>query len=135
MISIARRAEKRCVDALLADDRIKKIYGSTKIFQGFVAPNTQATIKEYILLRRISSVALDRVSDGTKTNSLRRVRLQVDVSDIDYAKMVERAEIVMDVLETNFPSSIDGDTYGTDEAGQAVFNVCSIDVILTETEV
>ena len=135
MISIARRAEKQCVDAILADSRITTIYGRSKIFQGFVAPNTQSTIKEYILIKRISAVALDRATDGTKTNSLRRVRLQVDISDVDYTKMVQRAEIVMDVLETNFPSSIDGDTYGTVEAGQNVFNVCSIDVILTETEV
>ena len=135
MISLARRAEKKCVDALLADPRVKDIYGAGKIFQGFVAANTQASIKEYVLIQRISAVALDRATDGTKTNSLRRVRLQLDVSDLVYTKMVERAEIIMDVLETNFPSAIDGDTYGIVESGQNVFNVCSIDVILTETEV
>ena len=75
------------------------------------------------------------MSDGTKTNKLRKVRLQVDIADVNYTGMVDMSEMVMDVLETAFPSSVDGDTYGTVSAGQKIFNVCSVDLILYETEV
>jgi hypothetical protein len=135
MISLNRRAEKQVLDALLANSGVMSVYGRNKIFQGFAAPNTLANLNEYVLIQRISANALDRATDGTETNKLRRVRIQIDISDIDYVKMVNRAEMTMGALETAFPSSIDGDTYGTVTAGQKVFNVCSIDVILTESEV
>lgn len=135
MISVNRRAEKRCVDALLSDVNIRRIYSSTKIFQGYAAPNTLGTLNEFVLLQRISAVTLDRATDGTITDTLRRVRLQVDVSDTDYGKMVIRSELVRSVLERAFPSCVDDDTYGTISAGQKIFNVCSIDIILTESEV
>ena len=136
MISLARRAEKQCIDALLSSPEILKIYGATGVFQGFVAPNTLESRKEYIYVKRISAVSLDRgCVDGTPTGKLRRVRLQVDVSDSDYVKMVERSELVRSVLTKAFPPCIDGDTYGTAVNGQKVMNVSSIDVILIESEV
>lgn len=134
MIPINHRAEKVVIDALLNSEDVVKIYTNKRIFQGFAAPNTLSSVKEYILVQRVSSVALDRVLDGTATNKLRKVRIQIDVSDIDYTKMVARAEKVMQVLEDKFPSCVDGDTFGTVLVGQTVFNVCSIDVIINESE-
>lgn len=130
-----RRVEKLCIDALLSSDRVAEHFKRTSVFQGFVAPNTLASLERYILLKRVDSISLDRVSDGTKTNKLRKVRLQVDIADVNYTGMVDMSEMVMDVLETAFPSSVDGDTYGTVSAGQKIFNVCSVDLILYETEV
>ena len=134
MISLANRAEKQCVDTLLADSRITSIYGTTKIFQGYVAPNTLATYNEYIYLRRISGVVLDQCTDGTPSDKLRRVRLQIDVSDVDYAKMITRSELVRSVMTASFPDCIDGDTYGTITNGTKAWNVSSIDVFLNESE-
>lgn len=130
-----RRAEKRAVDALLKSEAIASEFKRTSIFQGFVAPNTMASLQRYILLKRVDSIALDRVIDTTKCNKLRKVRLQVDVAEMDYSEMVKLSEMVMDVLETAFPSSVDGEVYGTVSVAQDVFNVCSIDIILYETEV
>lgn len=135
MTPAKRRAEKLCIDALLASERVAEHFNKSAMFQGFVAPNTLATLDRYILLKRVDGVTLDRVTDGTKTNKLRRVRLQVDIADVNYVGMVDMSEMVMDVLETAFPSAVDGDTYGTVSAGQKVFNVCSVDLILYETEV
>ena len=135
-ISANRRAEKLCVDALLASTAITNIYGTTKIFQGFVKPDTLASCTAYIYLRRISAVSLDRgCIDGTPTDKLRRVRLQIDVSDQSYSNMITRSELVRSVLTDAFPDCIDGDTYGTTAYGQTVWNVTSIDVILIESEV
>lgn len=135
-VSVARRAEKLCVDALLASSAITSIYGTTKIFQGYVKPETLASCTAYIYLRRISANVLDRACiDGTPTDKLRRVRLQVDVSDTSYTNMITRSELVRSVLTDAFPDCIDGDTYGTASSGQTVWNVCSVDVILIESEV
>ena len=136
MVSIANRAEKQAVDALLADADVLAIYGASRIFQGYVAPNTLTSTNEYVYLRRIDSVSIDRgCVDDTRTDRLRRVRLQVDVSDTNYTNMVARSEIVRAALTSRFPDCIDGDTYGTATVGTKVFNVTSIDVILTESEV
>lgn len=136
MISLDRRAEMQCINALLSSPEIQKIYGAKKIFQGFVAPKTLSSNREYIYLKRIDSVSLDRgCVDGTPTDKLRRVRIQIDVSDISYPNMVNRSELVRGVITETIPNAIDGDTYGTTTIGDKTWNVCSIDVILTESEV
>jgi hypothetical protein len=136
MINLERRAEKQCIDALLSDPTLAKIYGAKGIFQGYVAPNTLESRKEYLYVKRISAVSLDRgCVDGTPSGNLRRVRLQVDVSDVNYVNMVERSELVRRVLTKAYPPCIDGDTYGIVQNGQKVMNVSSIDVILIESEV
>ena len=134
MIRGDRRAEKVCMDALLASPEILGIYGKEKIFQGYAAPNTLGTLDAYILIHRLDSITLDRVAGRVKTDKLRRVRLQVDVSDTDYGDMVSRSELVRDVLETAYQSCVDGDSDGTVSVGQKIFNVCSIDLLLTESE-
>lgn len=135
MIPVDRRAEKLCVDALLSDEKVLIEFGRSKIFQGFVAPNSLASLSRFIKLQRISDYTLDRVTDGTTTDRLRRVRLQIDVSEIGYDEAVRLSEMVRGVLESAFPSSISGGTYGTVSVGQKVFNVFSTDIILYETEV
>lgn len=136
-MQLSNRAEQKCMVALLNDTEVQKIYGKTKIFMGYAAPGTVATFNEYLLLRRISGNILDGpCTTDTPTDRLRRVRVQIDVSDISYTNMVSRSELVRDVISREcFDSYIDGDTYGTITNGTKVWNVTSMDVILTESEV
>lgn len=123
------------MSALLDDETVSSLYGKSKIFHGYAAPNTLGTLDSYVLVHRIDSLTLDAgVIDGTITDKLRRVRLQVDVADVSYERMVERSEIVKDALERKFPSCIDSDTNGVAVIGQKVWNVCSVDIIIIESE-
>lgn len=133
MIPVERRAEKLCVDALLASKQVLSIYGKDHIYQGYVEPNTLSTLDKYVLIKRISSQVCDKTVTGIGADRLRRVRLQVDVSDTRYSDMVRRSGLICEILNNVFPSCIDGDTYGTDGRGQKVFNVCSLDVIIYES--
>lgn len=135
MIDKKERAEGRVIDALREDEFLRKLYYPRKMFQGYVAPNTLSSLKEYIFLSRISTVPLDTdYVDGLKGATLRRVRLQIDVYDKSFTDMVERSERVCDVLRAAFPSCLDGTTNGVVRSGQSTWNVTSIDVILTEKE-
>lgn len=133
MIPVERRAEKLCMDALLASPEIMQIYGKDHVYQGFVEPNTLATLDHYVLVKRIDANVMDKTVTGIGADRLRRVRLQIDVSDTRYSDMVRRSALICDILNKVFPSCIDGDTYGTDGRGQKVFNVCSLDVIIFES--
>lgn len=133
MIPVEYHAEKLCMDALLANTEMRRIYGKDRIYQGYVEPNTLARVDSYVLIRRISSTTQDATTTGEGADQLRRVRLQIDVSDTRYSDMVRRAEIIKEILNNRFPSCIDGDEYGTDGRGQKVFNVCSIDAIIYES--
>ena len=105
MIVGDKRAESKCLKALLDDATVMGLYGKSGIFHGYAAPNSLATLDFYVLIHRIDSVTLDAgVIDGTITDKLRRVRLQVDVADVSYQRMVERSEIIKDALERKFPS-------------------------------
>lgn len=134
MIPNEFRAEKLVMDRLLGDPDMMQIYGKNNIYQGYAAPNTLATVEAYILIRRISGFDVAQDLTGEGANKLRRVRLQIDVSDTRYSDMVRRAEKVKEILNSAFPSCIDGDTYGTEGRGQKIFNVCSIDVLIFESE-
>lgn len=135
MIVGDKRAESKCLKALLDDAAVTGLYGKSGIFHGYAAPNSLATLDSYVLIHRIDSVTLDAgVIDGTITDKLRRVRLQVDVADVSYQRMVERSEIIKDALERKFPSCIDSDTNGVAVIGQKVWNVCSVDIIIIESE-
>lgn len=125
-------AEKQVYDAILADENLKARY-KNRIFQGFVAPDSLASVPSYIYVTRISDTALDRNLDMLG-DTLRRVRLQVDVCDVSYAEMAVRSREVRDVLRRNFPSCIEGSSKGMFNSGQTVWNVTSIDVILFEEE-
>lgn len=133
MIPIERRAEKLVMDALLKDEEIRAIYGKNHVYQGYVEPNTLVSVDRYILVRRISSLSKAQTTTGGGADMLRRVRLQIDVYDTRYSDMARRAEHICEVLNNEFPSCIEGDTYGTDGRGQKVFNVCSIDAIIYES--
>lgn len=133
MIPWEYRADKVVMDVLLADPELMAIYGKENIYQGYAEPNTLARVDAYILVQRISAVPLDKTSTGEGADQLRRVRLQIDVSDTRYSDMVRRAEKIKGLLSENFPDCIDGDSYGTDGRGQKVFNVCSIDALVFES--
>lgn len=133
MIPSEYRAEKLCMDALLASPDVMAIYGKDKIYQGYVEPNTLARVDYYVLIRRIDGHKVDATTTGEGADQLRRVRVQIDVSDTRYSDMVRRAELIKEVLNNRFPSCIDGDEYGTDGQGQKVFNVCSIDALIFES--
>lgn len=133
MIPVQNRAEKKCMDALLANAELMSIYGKDTIYQGYVEPNTLARVDSYVLIRRVDSNRVDENATGEGADQLRRVRLQIDVSDTRYSDMVRRAELIKEILNNSFPSCVDGDEYGTDGRGQKVFNVCSIDAIIFES--
>lgn len=133
MIPVQFRAEKLCMDALLANPDIMRIYGKDLVYQGYAEPNTLARVDSYVLIHRISANKVDGNTTGEGADQLRRVRLQIDVLDTRYSDMVRRAEKIKEILNIAFPSCIDGDTYGTDGRGQKVFNVCSIDALIWES--
>ena len=126
-------AEKQVYDALLANEEVRRIYGPSKIFQGYVAPNTLASSEEYVYISRVSDVTLDKGLD-TIGDTLRRVRIQVDVCDVEYSRMADRSALIRDVLRNAFPSSLDGSTRGTVASGQTVWNVTSLDIIIYEKD-
>ena len=126
-------AEKQVYEAILLDEEAQKIYGVSKIFQGYAAPNSLASLSEYLYITRVSDVSLDRNLD-TPGDTLRRVRLQIDVCDVNYGRMVERSKIIRRVLKQSFPSCIDGSTKGVVSSGDVVWNVTSIDIILFEED-
>lgn len=133
MIPARNRAEKRVNDLLKSDPEITEIYSPNVIFQGFIEPNTLAARDAFVLIKRISStVEGGGLIDGTPSDNLRRVRIQIDVSDVRYSDMANKSEKIRGCLEAAFPSCVDGDTYGTVTIGQKVFNVTSIDVLMTE---
>lgn len=129
-----RAAEKLCMDTLLRNEAVVAIYGRDRIYQGYVAPNTLASTNAYLLIQRVDAVTQDR-STGTPDahDTLRLVRVQVDVSDVSYTDMKVRSELIKEVLKQRFDSCIDGDTYGTAGIGQKVFNVLSIDLNIYES--
>lgn len=133
------RAEKLVYDALVKSDVISDIYKNGRffsVFQSYVAPNSLASLKEYILIDRISAVSLDSdYIDGTRGDTLRRVLLQIDVCDLSYDNVVVRAELVKDVLKDAFGCCIDSERVGYVDFGKQVWNVVSIDINLTESEV
>lgn len=133
MIPVTRRAEKLCMDTLLCNEAVRKLYGRDHIYQGFVEPNTLTTLNNYILIKRIDSSVMDKTCTGIGTGRLNRVRLQVDICDTRYSDMARKAALVCEILNDAFPSCVDGETYGTDGRGQKIFNVCSIDVIIWES--
>lgn len=133
MIPIERRAEMLCMDALLGSRDVMAIYDSRHVYQGYVEPDTFTTLDRYVLIKRIDSLSKGQTTTGEGADMLRRVRLQVDVLDVRYADMVRYSEMICGVLNENFPSCLDGETYGTSRRGQKVFNVCSLDVILYES--
>lgn len=124
--------EQLVYETLMADEELKKFYGD-RVFQSYVAPNSLASLTSYILISRISDVTLDRNLD-TPGDTLRRVRLQIDVCDVSYGKMAEKCRLVRNVLRLAFPSCIDGSTKGIISSGQTVWNVTSIDIILFEED-
>lgn len=133
MVPGKNRAERRIIDALKNDPEITRIYSPNSIFQGYMVPNTLSALDSYVLVKRISSsVRGGGLIDGTESDNLRRVRVQIDVSDIRYSDMANKSEKIRGCLEAAYPSSIDGDTYGTVTIGQKVFNVTSIDVLMDE---
>lgn len=127
-------AEMLCINTLLGNEEVRAIYGRDWIFQGYVAPNTLASTSAYLLVKRIDAVTQDR-STGTPDahDTLRLVRVQVDVSDVSYTDMKIRAELIKEVLKQRFDSCIDSETYGTAGIGQKVFNVMSIDLNIYES--
>lgn len=133
MIPEQNRAEKLVMDALLSNAEMIKIYGKNNIYQGYVEPNTLAREDAYILIQRIDGQPVDKNTTGEGADQLRRVRVQVDVSDTRYSDMVRRSEMIKGLLNDRFPSCIDDETYGTDGRGQKVFNVCSIDLLIYES--
>lgn len=136
-MQLSNRAEQKCMVALLNDASVQAIYGKKKIFMGYAAPGTATTFNEYILIRRISGNSLDGpCTSDTPTDNLRRVRIQIDISDVSYTNMISRSELVRDVISRECDqSSVDGDTYGTITNGNTVWNVTSVDIFLTESEV
>lgn len=134
-MKVENRVEKFVRDAILNDKELCKIYTSEKIFTEFAAPNSLTKLKEYILIQRIDAVTLDKnYIDGTQGDTLRRVRLQIDVNDVVYENCIKRSEILKEVLKKQFPSCIDDETLGYKEVGQKVWIVLSIDILLTESE-
>lgn len=125
--------EKKVYEAIIENTELKNIYGQNKVFQGYVAPNSLAHLSEYVYITRVSDVSLDRTLD-TVGDTLRRVRLQIDVCDLNYENMAERSRIIKNVLKTKFPSCIDGSTKGVVSVGTRVWNVTSIDIILFEED-
>lgn len=125
-------AEQAAYTALMANEEVRNFYEG-RVYQSYVAPNSLASLSSYILLSRVSDVALDRTCD-TVGDTLRRVRLQVDVCDVDYSRMVEKSRLVRNVLRLAFPSCVDGSTKGVISSGQTVWNVTSIDIILFEED-
>ena len=125
-------AEKRVYDVLNSDEDVKSIY-EDRIFQGYVAPNSLSTMSSYIYISRVSDVSLDRNLD-TPGDTLRRVRVQIDICDINYSDMVTRSFIVRRLLRRVFPSCIDGSTKGIVSFGQKTWIVTSIDLILFEED-
>lgn len=134
-MQIENRVEKFVRDAIINDPVLKKTYTSKKVFMAYAAPNSLSSFNEYILIQRISTVTLDTgYTDGTKGDTLRRVRLQIDVNDVDYENCIRRSEQVKSVLKTKFPSCLEDETMGYTELGQKVWVVSSIDIFLTESE-
>lgn len=132
MIPAKNRAEKIVMDALLKDKDILAIYGKDNVFQGYAVPNTMAALDRFVLIHRIDSINQAQTCTGAGANMLRRVRLQIDVWDVRYSDAVRYGEMIADILNREFPSCIDGDSYGTDGRGQKVFNVFHLDVIIYE---
>lgn len=124
--------EQSVYESLMADEELKKFYGD-RVFHSYVAPNSLASLTSYILISRISDVTLDRNLD-TPGDTLRRVRLQIDVCDVSYSQMAEKSRLVRNVLRLAFPSCIDGSAKGIVSSGQTVWNVTSIDIILFEED-
>lgn len=134
-MELKNRVEKFVRDAIINDPVLKKTFPSKKVFLGYAAPNTLSSLNEYILIQRIGSTTLDNdYIDGTLGDTLRRVRLQIDVSNVAYEKCVEHSEKIKMVLKTKFPSCIEDETMGYTEIGQKVWVVSSIDIFLTESE-
>lgn len=134
-MKVENRVEKFVRDVIIKDTELSKIYTSKKVFTEFAAPNTLSTLSEYILIQRIDAVTLDKdYIDNTKGDTLRRVRLQIDVNDVSYEKCIQRSELLRMVLKNKFPSCIDNETTGYKEIGQKVWITTSIDIILTERE-
>lgn len=121
------------MDALLANADVMRFFGKDLVYQGYAEPNTLARVDSYVLIKRIDANKVDGTLTGNGADKLRRVRLQIDVSHTRYSDMVRRAEMIKEILNDNFPSCVDGDTYGTDGRGQKVFNVCSIDALIWES--
>lgn len=133
-MEINNRVEKFVRDAILANKKLASVY-KDKVFLSYAAPNTLTSCNSYILIQRISAVTLDKnYIDGTVGDTLRRVRLQVDVCDTEYERGVKYSESVKKVLKQNFPACIDDETTGYKEIGQSVWNVFSTDILLTEEE-
>lgn len=132
MIPVQFRAEKLCMDVLLANPEIMAIYGKNRIYQGYVEANTLTRLDYYILIKRIDGIKQDATTTGSGADRLRRVSVQIDVSDTRYSDMVRRAEMIKEILNEAFPSCVIDDAYGTDGRGQKVFNVCSIDAHIWE---
>lgn len=125
-------AEKQIFDVLYSNKELFSIYGNN-MFLGSVTPNILSSVPAYLFVQRISGTTLDsNYVDGTPGDQLRRVRIQVDIADVDYTNMTKRSLIVRSAVKGAFPSSIDSDTSGYVAVGQKIFEVCSLDLVLTE---
>lgn len=125
-------AEKQIFDVLYNNKELFSIYGNN-MFLGSVTPNVLSSVPAYLFVQRISGTTLDsNYVDGTPGDQLRRVRIQVDIADVDYTNMTKRSLIVRSAVKGAFPSSIDSDTSGYVAVGQKIFEVCSLDLVLTE---
>lgn len=134
MFPPSRAAERLCMDTLLGNEDVRAIYGRDRIYQGYVAPNTLASTDAYLFLQRVSADSKDHSIDNPEANdTLRLVRVQLDVADVSYTNMKSRGELVKDVLKQRFDSCVDSETYGTAGIGQKVFNVLSIDLLIFES--
>lgn len=129
-LKLIKRAETKLFQLFIKSQDIKNFFGEN-IFQGIVEANTVANTKRFVLIHRISGDTLDKTLSD-RGDLLRSVRIQVDVMGVSYADATEGSEIIRNVAETEFPSCVDGDHYGTTQIGQNIWHIQSVDFILEE---
>lgn len=130
LLKATQRAEIKLFQLLIKSQEVKNFFGEN-IFQGIVEANTIANAKRFVLIHRISGDTLGKTLSDVG-DSLRSVRIQVDVMSTNYAEATEGSEIIRGLAETEFPSCVDGDHYGTTQIGQNIWHIQSVDFILEE---